>query len=139
MSSEEDLSDTDRPRLMAIAGPRRAALDIPEILENVLSFLPPRALFGVQRVSHLWKGTIAASPPIQENMFLRIRTKTPEIWMLTNPKPVPRGSNGEDGRAKSLPPMEGCHCWISDYPGQALFAAPRPDARNMAVDQSCLF
>jgi hypothetical protein len=98
MSSEEDLSDTDRPRLMAIAGPRRAALDIPEILENVLSFLPPRTLFGVHRVSHLWKSTIAASPPIQEKMFLRIRTKTPEIWMLTNPKPVPRGSNGEDGR-----------------------------------------
>jgi len=33
--------------------PRRAALDITEILENVLSFLPPRILFGVQRVSRL--------------------------------------------------------------------------------------
>jgi hypothetical protein len=97
MSSEEDLSDTDRPRLMAIAGPRRAALDIPEILENVLSFLPPRTLFGVHRVSHLWKSTIAASPPIQEKMFLRLRTKTSEIWMLTNPRSVPRGWNrGEE-------------------------------------------
>jgi hypothetical protein len=77
---------------------RRAALKLPEILENVLSFLPPRTLFGVQRVCQLWKSTIAASPPIQEKMFLRIRTKTPEIWMLTNPKHVPRGSNGEDER-----------------------------------------
>jgi len=70
--------------------PRRAALNLTEILENVLSFLPPRMLFGVQRVSRLWKSTIAASPPIQEKMFLRVRTKTPEIWMLTNPKIPPQ-------------------------------------------------
>jgi hypothetical protein len=81
----------------AIVEPGRVALDIPEILESVLSFLPPRTLFGVQRVSHLWKSTIAASPPIQEKMFLRLRTKTSEIWMLTNPRSVPRGWNrGEE-------------------------------------------
>jgi hypothetical protein len=80
---------------MATKDSRRAALDITEILENVLSFLPPRTLFGVQRVSHLWKSTIAASPPIQEKMFLRIRTKTPEIWMQTNPRTPPYDWYGE--------------------------------------------
>jgi hypothetical protein len=81
----------------AIVEPGRVALDIPEILESALSFLPPRTLFGVQRVSHLWKSTIAASPPIQEKTFLRLRTKTSEIWMLKNPRSVPRGWNrGEE-------------------------------------------
>lgn len=72
---------------MAIEAPRRAALDTTEILENVLSFLPPHTLFVVQRVSQQWRNVIAASPPIQEKMFLRCRIKSPEIWMLTNPKP----------------------------------------------------
>jgi hypothetical protein len=72
---------------MTTDAPRRAALDTTEILENVLSFLPPHTLFVIQRVSQQWRNIIAASPPIQEKMFLRCRVKSPEVWMLTNPGP----------------------------------------------------
>jgi hypothetical protein len=63
---------------------RRAALDTTEILENALSHLPNRTVFGVQRVCRQWKDVIAASPAIQEKLFLRLRGQT-ETWMLTNP------------------------------------------------------
>jgi len=76
------------------AAPRRVRQT--EILEHVLSFLPPRALFVVQRVSQQWKDTIVTSPAIEEKMFLRCRIKTPEIWMLTNPdrKPISVSADG---------------------------------------------
>lgn len=81
---------------MTTDAPRRAALDTTEILEHVLSFLPPRVLFVVQRVSQQWRDTIVASPAIQEKMFLRCRIKTSEIWMLTNPdrKPISVSADG---------------------------------------------
>jgi hypothetical protein len=77
-SSEVDLS-------------RRAALDIPEILENVLRFLPFQNVFGVQRVCRQWKNLIASSPAIQEKMFLRLRNDTSETWMLVDSDSVACG------------------------------------------------
>ena len=76
-------------RPMTTEKARRAAMDTTEVLEHILSFLPQRTLFVVQRVSRQWKDLIARSSPIQEKMFLRFRTKRPEIWMLMNPKPRP--------------------------------------------------
>lgn len=67
---------------MKLDVPRRAVLETTEIFENILSFLPPRSIFGVQRVSHQWKNVIASSPTLQEKMFLRVQKKSPETWML---------------------------------------------------------
>jgi len=74
---------------MATDMPRRAAMYTTENLENILTFLPPRTLFGVQRVSRQWKDLIARSLPIQEKMFLRCKATAPEVWMLINPRPTP--------------------------------------------------
>jgi hypothetical protein len=76
-------------RLMTTDVPRRAALDTTEILDKILTFLSPRTLFGIQRVSRQWKDLIARSPPIQEKMFLRCQARAPEVWTLTNPKSEP--------------------------------------------------
>lgn len=67
---------------------RHAALGTTEILENVLSFLPPRTLFVVQRVSFQWMVLIAGSPSLQQKMFLRVSTKPPETWMFNDPKAI---------------------------------------------------
>ena len=60
-----------------------------EILENILSFLDLRTLFGVQRVCHQWKNVIATSLPIQEKMFLRLRNDLSETWMMIDSNSVP--------------------------------------------------
>jgi hypothetical protein len=71
---------------MTTEAPRRAALDTTEILENILSYLPNRTVFGVQRVCRQWRDAIAVSPTIQDKLFLRLRGQTPETWLLTNPE-----------------------------------------------------
>jgi hypothetical protein len=93
-SSEVNLAPTRRitrciTHRMITDMPRRAALDTTEILENVLSFLTPVSLFGLQRVSRQWRDLIGSSPLLKEKMFLRVSTRTPDIWRLINPKPYP--------------------------------------------------
>ena len=48
-----------------------SVLAIPELLENILSFLPARTIFRVKRVSQSWKSTIARSVSIQGKLFFR--------------------------------------------------------------------
>jgi hypothetical protein len=46
-------------------------LDVPELLENILSFLPEREILtSVQLVSQTWRSSIVGSPRIQESLFL---------------------------------------------------------------------
>lgn len=46
-------------------------LDVPELLENILSFLPDREILtSVQRVSKTWRSSIIGSPRIQRSLFL---------------------------------------------------------------------
>lgn len=61
---------------------RRGALETTEILEQILSYLSPRQIFGVQRVARIWKNVIAGSPTIGEKLFLRLQDKPKEVWML---------------------------------------------------------
>jgi hypothetical protein len=52
-----------------------------ELLEDVLSYLPLKDLFILQRVSKQWSKVIADSPRLQEHMFLRLPSATPkETW-----------------------------------------------------------
>jgi hypothetical protein len=45
-------------------------LDVPELLENILSFLPEREILtSVQRVSQTWRAAILDSPRIQRKLF----------------------------------------------------------------------
>jgi hypothetical protein len=73
------------PRVLDLAKldlARKEVLETCELLENILSFLPAKNIFGVRRVSKLWKGNIAASTHLQERMFLRLENKPHEIWTL---------------------------------------------------------
>jgi hypothetical protein len=46
-------------------------LDVPELLENILSFLPEREILtSVQLVSQTWRSSIVGSPRIQKSLFL---------------------------------------------------------------------
>jgi hypothetical protein len=54
-------------------------LDVPELLENILSFLPEREILtSVQRVSQTWRSSIVASPRIQRKLFL-LKGKKPAV------------------------------------------------------------
>jgi len=57
-------------------------LDTTELLECILSHLPPKQIFGVQRVAQLWKDVIARSPGIQEKLLLKLQNKPAELWAL---------------------------------------------------------
>ena len=59
-----------------------AVLSIPELLENILIFLPTKRVFSAQRVCQAWKNTVARSIPIQEKLFFRCQSKPQEVWKL---------------------------------------------------------
>jgi hypothetical protein len=56
-----------------VKGPAcREALQLPEVLEQVISHLPGRTIFThAQRVSKFWKNVIGTSPLVQKKLWLR--------------------------------------------------------------------
>lgn len=70
----------------------KAVLNTSELLESILVYLPPKTLFGVQRVSKQFQAIITTSIPIQEKMFLRLRNKPQQSWSLKG-KPNASGYN----------------------------------------------
>ncbi|KAL1296665.1 hypothetical protein AAFC00_000146 [Neodothiora populina] len=56
---------------MASSSAAQLVLDTPELLENIVSFLPPLELLVAQRVSQIWRGVITNSPTIQRLLFMR--------------------------------------------------------------------
>lgn len=61
---------------------RQAVLQTNELLEGILSFLPPKQLFVVQRVCKQWRDIIASSPELQKKMFLRVDERPRHNWGL---------------------------------------------------------
>lgn len=62
---------------------RKAVFNTSELLEQVILCLPMKKIFGIQRVSRQFRDVIAASPKIQEKMWLRLRNDFPkEQWVL---------------------------------------------------------
>jgi hypothetical protein len=59
---------------------RQDVFETIELLENIVSFLPAEKIFNIQRVSKQWKAVIAASPSIEEKMFLRLKTAPKETY-----------------------------------------------------------
>lgn len=60
----------------------RIVLEMPELLELVLSFLPTARVFTLIRVSKYWKTVIANSFELQYKMFLRLSNKPCELWTV---------------------------------------------------------
>ncbi|GAB7354501.1 hypothetical protein MBLNU459_g4970t1 [Dothideomycetes sp. NU459] len=57
--------------IASIAPAAALVLDTPELLEMILSNLPPLQLLVLQRVSSVWHSLISTSPPIQRALFMR--------------------------------------------------------------------
>jgi hypothetical protein len=78
----------------------RKVFDTTELLEHIISFLPMKKIFTIQRVSKQWRAVIATSPSIEEKMFLRLKITPKEtcepsalgwshngLWRLQRPPP----------------------------------------------------
>lgn len=61
---------------------RKSVFETNELLEHLLSCLPPINVFGVRRVSKSWNSVIAASVHLQEKVFLRLGSKPHELWTV---------------------------------------------------------
>jgi hypothetical protein len=61
-------------------------LKITELLARVLSHLPPRKIFEIQRVSRYWNEVITTCPEIQEMLFLRPQPaeRTVKAWAVVD-------------------------------------------------------
>ena len=69
----------------------QTALETPEILEMILSSLPPLDLLLQQRTSRLWQGVISTSPRLQKTLFMR-----PD-WHLEGKRNDPKRPNNKPG------------------------------------------
>jgi hypothetical protein len=79
MATSDTLSD--HATQMTSNSAQLAVFGTCELLEDILSYLPLKSLFVVQRVSRQWSGVISGSPVLQENMFLRLKSTAPkETW-----------------------------------------------------------
>jgi hypothetical protein len=83
--SGDDESGEDAPASTRV-------LAIPELLENILSFLPEGEIItSVQRVSRTWRSSVVDSPRIQRKLFLPKGNKPAAVW------PVRLSRFGDDG------------------------------------------
>lgn len=62
-----DMTFTGPPEEHESAG--QSVLETNELLENILSYLPAKKSFVIQRVSKRWNSIIATSPSIQRKLF----------------------------------------------------------------------
>jgi hypothetical protein len=70
---DHEPTDLEEPRFAC-----ERVLELTELLEHIISFLPMKKIFTIQRVSKRWSDAIASSPSIQEKMFLRLKTTPKE-------------------------------------------------------------
>lgn len=82
---------TDRtvvPELAKLDSACQTVLQMPELLELILTFLPSRKIFSIIRVSRYWKNVITHSFQLQYKMFLRLSDQPCELWTVdTKNKP----------------------------------------------------
>ena len=56
---------------------RRAVFNTPELLENIISFVPPTDILSkVQRLSRLWKEAVDSSPAIRGKLWMMVPNTT---------------------------------------------------------------
>lgn len=84
---------------------RQAVLQTNELLEGILSLLPPKQLFVDQRVCKQWRDVIASSPELQKKMFLRVDETPRQKWGLkVDYSPVDLSMSSELRRFDNSPP-----------------------------------
>lgn len=60
----------------------RVVFAIPELLERILLCLPPRSIFGVQRVASCWYAMVTTSTTIRRRLFLEVSGEAREDWVI---------------------------------------------------------
>jgi hypothetical protein len=60
----------------------KSVLATPELLENILTYLPAKNIFGITRVSTGFRNCVANSPVIQEKLFFRSSGPPKETWQV---------------------------------------------------------
>lgn len=78
-------------RSMTTDAARQAVLQTDELLDAILVNLSMQQLFVIQRVSKRFKAVIAATPAIQEKMFLRPSKGPAETWTIDEVAYMPVG------------------------------------------------
>ncbi|KAK3634959.1 hypothetical protein LTR56_005791 [Elasticomyces elasticus] len=70
-------------------GPRNAVFATAELLEQILMFLPPTTVFGIQRVCRQFRDILATSAALQGKVWLRApQSLSDEVWTVIGPKLV---------------------------------------------------
>jgi len=81
------------------------ALDVPEVLENILVHLPIRDLFIHQRVSKQFQAA-TESPSCRKKMFLALSDRRHESWRLLGKYELKRGGNMSRWRFECVRPCD---------------------------------
>lgn len=79
------MSDTDSmsvPEGEVLKAARKKVMEINELLELILTFLPAKRIFSILTVSKYWNRVIVNSAQLQQKMFLRLRNKPYEFWTV---------------------------------------------------------
>jgi hypothetical protein len=59
-----------------------SVLATPDLLENILTYLPAKNIFGITQVSTGFRNCVANSPVIQEKLFFRASGPPKETWQV---------------------------------------------------------
>ena len=70
---------------MTTDGPRKAVFDTAELLENVMLYVPPKNVFGAQRMCRQFRDIVATSVKLRQKLFLRSTGQEEESWSLQVP------------------------------------------------------
>jgi hypothetical protein len=108
-----------------------SALGLLELLEDILSFLPARTIFSVQRVAQSWKNTVTRSVAIQEKLSFRCQSKPQEVWKLHGRKHGLRAFRDfSNGRTYQYLPL---NCSSGSHPVQLQHTEQVQDAIDLIL------
>lgn len=122
-------------RSMTTDAARKAVFNTPELLENIISFLPPRdILTKVPRLSRQWKTAIESSPTIQN-----------KLWMTSFKAPAVESVGFTDEHVPGDPmwrqdarPMYSCDLTLKPTLFDKLFHGQRAHTFQMALQDHSL-
>lgn len=67
---------------MTVDGPRQGVFNTVELLEQILSFLPAKSIFGSLRVCRAFRDVVGKSVLLQKHMFLRVGGEKKQTWIV---------------------------------------------------------
>ena len=87
-----------------------AVFALPELLERILLCLPPRSIFGVQRVASCWYAMVTTSKNIRKRLFLEGSGEAKQHWIICE-----GAGPGVADRSRPVPHRSGPTGWIPSH------------------------